>query len=224
MITIKVHATAQRFIFRATADGIQVTCPKNATDSQLRDILVKERAALERLRQRATQPLLLKRDCVLKLTDLTIAITESEFGRSFECRYSKEGRLEIICPPSTNYKRPEVKGYIETAITKVIRHRAEHYLPMRLKELARRVGVVYRECKISHGKQRLGKCDSESVIYLSYRLLLLPLHLSDYVILHELAHLKELNHGDAFHQLLNQYCNGAHRSLELELKNYHFPI
>lgn len=52
---------------------------------------------------------------------------------------------------------------------------------------------------------RWGSCSSSRGISLNWRLILLPVHLQDYVILHELAHLKEMNHSKSFWNLLTTY-------------------
>lgn len=52
---------------------------------------------------------------------------------------------------------------------------------------------------------RWGSCSSSRGISLNWRLILLPVHLQDYVILHELAHLREMNHSKSFWNLLTIY-------------------
>ena len=65
----------------------------------------------------------------------------------------------------------------------------------------------YNSLKIDTAKSRWGCCSSRKDIKLSYYLLLLPERLIDYVIVHELCHTREMNHGPRFKALLHSYFN-----------------
>ncbi|MEG1615646.1 MAG: M48 family metallopeptidase [Bacteroidales bacterium] len=223
IISIKPHKTARRFIFRATTEGIQITCPPHVSMKQVTAAFEQQRHLLPRLRKRVSERVRLQKGTLLEMSLFRVSIQESAFGNMFEARYSK-GVLEVVAPPATDYSRQEVQQFIEKNIVKVLRYEGAHYLPERTAELARKLGLSFRSCTVSYGKNRLGKCDTLRNIALSYRLMMLPLHLIDYVILHELTHLTEMNHGERFHALLNQYCGGVHRRLEKELKAFRFPI
>ena len=100
-----------------------------------------------------------------------------------------------------------------------MRAQAEVQLPPRLKELADANGFTYNRVTIKNNISNWGSCSAKGNINLNLRLLTLPPQLQDYVMLHELCHLKELNHGPRFHALLEQVCPG-HRALEKELKQH----
>ena len=83
---------------------------------------------------------------------------------------------------------------------------AKAELPARLKELADRYGFIYNRVAIKHNSTNWGSCSSKNNINLNLNLVRLPQVLRDYVLLHELCHLRHHDHGDAFHLLLEHLC------------------
>lgn len=75
-------------------------------------------------------------------------------------------------------------------------------LPERLHEFAQRLEVAPARVRIRAQKSRWGSCSSAGYISLNWRLVLLPLELADYVLVHELCHLKHMDHSRAFWSLV----------------------
>ena len=100
-----------------------------------------------------------------------------------------------------------------------LRAEAKAALPPRLAELAARYGFTYNKVRIKHNSSNWGSCSELGNINLNLNLMRLPEHLRDYVMLHELCHLRYLNHGPEFHALLESVCPG-HRALNRELRSY----
>lgn len=84
---------------------------------------------------------------------------------------------------------------------------------------AQALNVTPPPFRLSRAKTRWGSCNSRGLITLNWRLIQLPLHLIDYVVVHELAHLIEMNHSKAFWALVEFACPG-HREARRELKNF----
>ena len=83
-----------------------------------------------------------------------------------------------------------------------LRRQAKAELPPRLAELAARYGFSYNRVAIKHNASNWGSCSAKSNINLNLNIVRLPKVLQDYVLLHELCHLKHQDHGHAFHLLL----------------------
>lgn len=91
-------------------------------------------------------------------------------------------------------ERSAVRGLLESWYRK----QAADLLPGRLAPLAQGLGVNYSRVVVRAQRTRWGSCSSGGAINLNWRLVLLPARLCDYVLVHELCHLKELNHSPEF--------------------------
>ncbi len=65
-------------------------------------------------------------------------------------------------------------------------------------ELAEQYGFRYNSVKITSAKTRWGSCTSKQHLNFSYRLIMTPRDCIDYVIIHELCHLRQMNHSTKF--------------------------
>lgn len=115
----------------------------------------------------------------------------------FEAR--REWILETMARQKERMKdvRPAAPGEIEA-----LRRQAKAELPPRLAELAARYGFIYNKVTIKHNASNWGSCSSKGNINLNLNIVRLPKVLQDYVLLHELCHLRHQDHGHAFHLLL----------------------
>lgn len=85
--------------------------------------------------------------------------------------------------------------YQQQAIT-CFKQRIELYAP--------KLAIPTPPFRLSQAKTRWGSCNSRGIISLNWRLIQLPLHLIDYVVAHELAHLIEMNHSKAFWEVVGR--------------------
>ena len=109
-------------------------------------------------------------------------------------------------------------------IEESLRRNAKSILPSRLASLSKQCGLPYSSVKINSSQGRWGSCSARKDINLSYYLVLLPSHLIDYVLLHELCHTREMNHSERFWVLLNQFTEGKALTLRGELRKYRTEI
>lgn len=74
----------------------------------------------------------------------------------------------------------------------------EHFAPL--------MNVAPKEIKLTSAKTQWGSCTTQGVVRLNWQLVTMPLHLIDYVVVHELAHLVEMNHSPAFWRVVEGAC------------------
>ena len=107
--------------------------------------------------------------------------------------------LETMARQKEKFKDVKVASPSEV---ESMRRQAKDQLPGRLAELAARYGFTYNRVTIKHNATNWGSCSTKGNINLNLNIVRLPKVLQDYVLLHELCHLRHPDHGHGFHLLL----------------------
>jgi predicted metal-dependent hydrolase len=81
---------------------------------------------------------------------------------------------------------------------RVFKECVEHFAPL--------LQVSPQEIKLTSARTQWGNCSARGVVRLNWQLVKMPLHLIDYVVVHELAHLVEMNHSPAFWRVVESAC------------------
>jgi predicted metal-dependent hydrolase len=166
----------------------------------------------------------------IKLDAVSVTIPHNGSYKDAE-RFFKENRTLLLQKMEELNRKNVSKNNDETerivlseSDVKNLRQRAGKFLPMELERLSKEYGFHYNVIKIRKSKTRWGSCSSNGTISLSLFLMLLPRHLIEYVILHELCHTIEMNHSPAFWALLDKYTGGQAKIFRKEIKQYRIPI
>lgn len=101
------------------------------------------------------------------------------------------------------------------------KERARALTSARAKHFASLYGVSFNRIAIRNTKSCWGSCSRKGNLNFSYKLVHLPPHLADYVIVHEVCHLKEMNHSLRFWKLVAQECP-EYEQCRRELRRLHF--
>ena len=126
---------------------------------------------------------------------MEVGLQTSSGERAGYLIFPEQGRIEV--------KLPESGG--QHALTQVIRKLAKQALSERTMHLAGLHRLHPSRISVRNQSSRWGSCSSKRGISLNWRLILVAPELQDYVILHELAHLTEMNHSKNFWRVLNEY-------------------
>lgn len=129
-------------------------------------------------------------------------------------------RATLFYPETANFSDEKTQELLRRVRVTALRHIAKECLPQRLKILAAKHGFSYNAVSVRDSHTRWGSCSSKRNISLSIYLQLLPTHLADYVILHELCHTVEMNHSASFWKLMDRVTEGKAKLLRGELKKY----
>ncbi len=180
---------------KITADGLIVHAPKRISQSVL-DSLITQKAdwILKKLSARNENkiPALQWQDgeqLLLLGNTVTLAVKHDVRSRAVN---HLPGLLELAMPDHNEapaVARKVLQWYKKQALIDFSR---------RLEIFSAKLGVTLPKLLISNARTRWGSCNSKREIRLNWRLLQAPPHLINYVICHELAHLKEMNHSAKF--------------------------
>lgn len=102
-------------------------------------------------------------------------------------------------------RRQESNDLLTTEEIAQMKRSAKIYLNDKVKYYSKIMGLNYSRIMITSAKTRFGSCSSKGNICFSYRLMLYPEAAREYVVVHELAHLVEMNHSKRFYAIVEKY-------------------
>jgi hypothetical protein len=135
----------------------------------------------------------------------------------FALNYPEKGKYIIRTPDVSS---PAYIKSIQQVLTEIYRLEAKWFLVKKTNELAIKFGFRHGKVTVRNQKTRWGSCSWNNNISLNLNLMKLPDHLIEYVIVHELCHTLEKNHGKDFWSLMERCLPGS-KKLDKELKKYH---
>lgn len=203
---LRISARARRLSLRVDrGKGLIVTIPKGVSTRQVpsfvarnrqwveRQLAELERDTPERFRQWPPQSLVLPAiDLVLELSFGPIAL------RDYAAKpFASSGNMGRVRTLSLQVD-PDSRSAVVDELTLELKRLARLYFPVRLELLAKQHDLAFGKVQIRGQRTRWGSCSSRGTISLNYKLLFLSPALVDYVLRHELAHTRHLDHSPAF--------------------------
>ena len=221
-ITWKVNAKARRMTFRTKPEGVYVTVPTGTTQKEVKMAIETLRPKLLKTKEKAKPKPLIDLNYRIDAEYFKLSLVSGNRERFLS--HSELGEMRIICPPNADFNDAGLQEWLKKVIVEALRRNAKIVLPPRLYMLSMKHGLPYEQLKINSSKGRWGSCSAKKHINLSCYLMLLPSHLIDYVLLHELAHTKEMNHSEKFWALLDKLTDGKAKALRKELMQFNINI
>jgi predicted metal-dependent hydrolase len=190
--------TARRYILRVRPDGsLRVTIPRGGSRAEAVAFVGRhlEWVARERNRVRTERaPVCWTHGSTILLAGESHTVEVDRIGESLIARYADRAvRVENVLNV-----RPEIERDLRVLA-------ADRLVP-RLRQLAAELGFQIGRVTIRNQRSRWGSCSRSGAIALNFRLVQMPPAISDYVLIHELMHLKEQNHGPRFWALVERAC------------------
>lgn len=205
VITFVLRRSRRRTIgFLINDDGLRVTAPRWVSLAQIDDavrarsrwILTRMQAWRERQRRLAVRRTEWADGATLPYLGVNIIVRldgarETRFAGASDAPCDHDILwLGLPADASPVRIRDAVHAWLQQQAQRVMGERLEHFL--------RRTGLRVNRWRLSSATTRWGSCSSRGNIMLNWRLIHFPMPVIDYVIAHELAHLREMNHGPGF--------------------------
>jgi len=214
--SIRESPRAKRVILRISAPGrLEVVVPLGFERKKVEKIVEAKRAWIEKtLKKLETGP--------EPSSALPESITLTAVDKVFSVLYQpgETDVLELVYSGDSVVRIAGRLGQAETCrflLHKWLQHQGRIHLIPWLKRSSNQTGLRYQKAQVRGQKSRWGSCSSRGTISLNFKLLFLPKELAQYVLIHELAHIRHLNHSPAFWELVAQY-EPEHRKREAALK------
>lgn len=213
-VVIKRNGRAKKIIVRRKYNVVEVTVPSRLSNKEI----------IEHFKNLKPKILALPKQEVVKITEESVIETftfnveivrQTRFDDKIGMHLNN-GILKLDVHPSLDISSLHIQLMLKDMIIYALRAEAKRVLPTKVLRFAKKLGLEVNEIKINKSKHRWGSCSEKKNITLSLFLMMLPEHLIDYVILHELAHTIELNHSRRFWQILDKFCNGKAEELNHE--------
>ena len=210
-VAFRRNAKAKRLILRfdRAGAGLVATVPKRVSRKAALDFVERSRGWIETRLASQVAPAPLGDAALVPLRGEAYRVRATGTARG-AVAVNAEAR-EILLPGES--------GHLGRRLTDWLKAEARRDLETATRRYCSAMGVACRRLSIRDQKSRWGSCSAGGDLSYSWRLILAPSRVLDYVAAHEVAHLKEMNHGPRFWRLVLAHCPGAASARDWLRKN-----
>ncbi len=137
--------------------------------------------------------------------EFVVGETFPYLGEPFEIIVEKRSSSAVIDYEFRLAKHHVDQTSIQRALETLYQREARDYFQDRADYFAEEMGVEYDQIEIRNQRTKWGSCSTTGTLGLNWRLMMAPPDVVDYIVIHELAHLREQNHTDEFWSLVAEY-------------------
>ena len=191
---------ARNYRLTLRKDGVGVaTIPGRGSEREARRFVEEHQQWLERVRNRqASRP----RAAVVWVPGTHVLWR----GEMTEIRPDVDSSRPAVCLAADSFRVPALQGDLRPTLEAHFLRRGKIELPARTWELAAQTNVAVKQVVVRNQRSRWGSCSAGGTISLNWRLVQTPGAVRDYIIYHELMHLREMNHSPRFWKLVGDVC------------------
>jgi predicted metal-dependent hydrolase len=201
-VSFRRNARARRLVLRLSRDrsGVVVTVPPRISRREALEFAKKSSKWIgERLEaEPAERPLRAGSDILVRGQRRLIVHSGSRRGTVVLCE------REVIVSGDAAHLQRRLVDWLKAEAKRDLAEASEFYAGV--------MGVTFHRLSVRDQRSRWGSCTSDGTLSYSWRLILAPPFVLDYVAAHEAAHLRHMNHGRSFWRLVLSHCPHAGRA------------
>jgi predicted metal-dependent hydrolase len=196
-ISVKPHATARRMVLRLARDGVNftLTVPKRQAQSGILPFIESSKPWMQNTLAHRGRP--------DEGTSNSIRLR----GSAYAVLRTGKTRGLVHCDDDTHTLHvPGADHHWHRRLVDWLKQQAENDLRTASIAYAEKMGARFTRLTVRDQTSRWGSCTSDGALSYSWRLILAPPYVLDYVAAHEVAHLTEMNHSPRFWRLVLTHC------------------
>lgn len=200
-VVFRRHAQARRLVLRlnASGTGVLVTVPNGVSRLKALEFTTRSRDWIEDRVRRRGGLIRLEPGHRLPLRGIPHDIRHVETRRGVVTVDGVRGVIQV--PGEEAHVKRRLLDFLKSTAREELTHASRHYAAL--------MGVNYRRITIRDQRSRWGSCSASGDLSYSWRLILAPGYVLDYVAAHEVAHLRHLDHSPRFWRLVLTHCQDA---------------
>lgn len=194
---VKRNVRAKRMILRLDREGeVVVTAPKHVALRTLQNFVERHQPWIEKQRAKVPQAQKITQAQTLLLFGEDYTITPKGTLRGAIELQTHDGENKILVPGDVAAAPRRIKTYLKKTALAKLTHLSAHYCA--------RLGVECPKISIKDTKSRWGSCAKRGGLMYSWRLIMAPSAVLEYVVAHEVAHIKHFDHSKAYWDLVEE--------------------
>lgn len=204
---------ARNYRLTLRKDGVAVaTIPARGSEHEARRFVVEHQNWLDRARIRHARRPRQEETWTLGTPVLwrgeMTEIRQASAAPLIPAGFLGKGERPMVCLAADVFRVRSLDGDLRPGLEAQFARRAKIELPARLWELAAETGADLKHVTVRNQRTRWGSCSAGGTISLNWRLVQTPETVRDYILYHELMHLREMNHSERFWARVEAVCPG----------------